>query len=184
LTPKRKELIKITGIDSKTLKDVPSPCNCCLYWQTSGPFQNKKSKKERMKRKLEWFSDVIRKFGNCGRIAYLNATPIGFAQYAPAKYFPRVKDYDAGPPSEDAVFLACLYITDKKSRRKGFGTAMLEDLIAELKERGIGAVETFAGRDSQNNPSGPIQLYSKHGFKIEGQKDNFPLVRLELRNLY
>ncbi len=170
----------MTRVGSETLRDIPNPCNGCLYWQTSSPSQNEKSKKERRKRKLEWLDGVMREFGSCCRIGYLDRTPIGFTHFAPAKYFPRVEDYDAGPPSEDCVFLACLYITDQKSRGKGLGTAMLKDLIAELRERGIGAVETFARRDSQNNPSGPIQLYLKHGFQVKTHNENFPLVRLEL----
>jgi hypothetical protein len=56
-------------------------------------------------------------------------------QYAPAKFFPRVKDYASGPPSEDAIFIACLYVTNKEACGKGLGTAMLKDLITEFKER-------------------------------------------------
>jgi len=131
-------------------------------------------------KKLEWFNKATREFGNCGFIAYFNGVPIGFIQYAPTKFFPRVEDYASGPPSEDAVFLACLYISNKKARGKGLGTAMLENLVAELRKRGFKAVETFARKDSESNPSGPLGLYLKHNFKIKNNKDNFPLVRLEL----
>jgi len=106
-------------------------------------------------------------------------TTIGFIQYAPAKFFPRVKEYAAGPPSEDAVFIACLYITNKEARRKGLGTSILENLIVELKERGFKAVETFARKSSEDNPSGPLRFYLKHNFRIKNDKDDFPLVRLE-----
>ena len=57
---------------------------------------------------------------------------------------------------------------------------MLENLIAELRGRGFKAVETFARKSSQNNPSGPLELYLKHGFKIKTDRNDFPLVRLEL----
>ncbi len=57
---------------------------------------------------------------------------------------------------------------------------MLENLIVELKDRGFKAVETFARKSSENNPSGPLKLYLKYNFKIKKDKDDFPLVRLEL----
>jgi GNAT superfamily N-acetyltransferase len=110
----------------------------------------------------------------------LDDVPIGFVQYAQPKFFPRVKEYAAGPPTEDAVFLACLYVTDKDNRGKGVGTAMLENLITELKKTKVRAVETFARKSSADNPSGPLEFYLKHNFTIRNDKDDFPLVRLEL----
>lgn len=173
-------MLTIEKVNRDNFKDVPGPCRYCLYWQTIGPFDEKTLKPEMEQRKREWFNKVIREFGNCGFVAYLSGFPIGFIQYAPAKFFPRVGEYTSGPPSEDSVFLACLYIANKKEHGKGLGTAMLENLIAELRGRGFKAVETFARKSSQNNPSGPLELYLKHGFKIKTDRNDFPLVRLEL----
>jgi len=175
-----KDLLKIEKVHEDNFKNIPSPCGYCLYWQTNGPFDEKTLKPEMELRKREWFNKVIREFGNCGFVAYLSSVPIGFIQYSPAKFFPRVKEYASGLPSEDSVFLACFYIADKKERGKGLGTVMLENLIVELRGRGFKAVETFARKSSQNNPSGPLELYLKHGFKIENDINDFPLVRLEL----
>lgn len=130
--------------------------------------------------KREWLTKVNREFGDCSFVAYLKGVPIGFIQYAPAEFFPRINDYDSGPPSEDSIFLACLYIPNKEKRGKGLGTALLNHLVAKLKEREIEAVETFARKDSENNPSGPLKLYLKHHFKVKRDKDDFPLIRLEL----
>ena len=173
-------MLKIEKSAKHIFKDIPTPCKYCLYWQTSGPFDEKMLKPEIEHKKQEWLKKVIGEFGDCGFIAYFSGVPIGFIQYAPAKFFPRIKEYASGPPSEDAVFLACLYIANKEARRKGIGTAMLKGLLAELGKTKFEAVETFAGKKSENNPSGPLELYLKHGFKIKNDKDDFPLVRLEL----
>jgi len=175
-----KALLKIEKVDKHNFKDIPSPCKYCLYWQTSVPFDEKMLKPEMECKKREWFSKVIREFGNCGFIAYSSGVPIGFIQYASTEFFPRIEEYASGPPSEDAVFLACLYIANREERGKGLGTAMLKELLAELRKRKFKAVETFAGKKSENNPSGPLELYLKHGFKIKNDKDDFPLVRFEL----
>jgi len=173
-------LLKIEKIAKHNFKDIPSPCKYCLYWQTNVPFDEKMLKPEMESEKREWFSKVIREFGNCGFIAYFSGVPIGFIQYAPAKFFPRIKEYASGPPSEDAVFLACFYIPNKEARGKGLGTAMLKELLAELGKIKFEAVETFAGKKSENNPSGPLRLYLKHNFKIKKDNNDFPLVRSEL----
>lgn len=137
-------------------------------------------KPEMEREKREWFKKVIREFGNCGFIAYFSGVPVGFIQHAPAKFFPRIKEYTSGPPSEDAVFLACLYIAKKEARRKGLGTTMLKELLGEPRRKKFKAVETFAGKKSESNPSGPLRLYLKHNFKIKKDNNDFPLVRSEL----
>jgi L-amino acid N-acyltransferase YncA len=74
----------------------------------------------------------------------------------------------------------CLYITNKEAHGKGLEALILENLVAELRKRKFKAVETFARKNSENNPSGPLELYLKHNFKIKNDKDDFPLVRFEL----
>lgn len=157
------------------LSRVMEPCRLCLYWQTSGELRLETPKNELEKAKLRWLKDLKKNFGNCAKIACVNGAPVGFMQYAPARYFPRVNDYVSGPTGGDAIFIACLYIASKDHQRKGYGTSMLRNLLEELRERGFKAVETFARVDSENNPSGPLAFYLKNGFKVVRQKDDFPL---------
>jgi GNAT superfamily N-acetyltransferase len=173
-------LFKIENVNRNNFQSIPNPCRYCLYWQTSGEFGEENLKPEMEEKKREWFGKVEKEFEGCIKIAYSNGVPIGFIQNAPAKFFPHVKEYAAGPPSEDAAFIACLYVAKKEERGKGLGRAMLEDLIAELKKRGFKAVETFARKSSEDNPSGPLRLYLKRNFKIKNDTDDFPLLRLEL----
>jgi GNAT superfamily N-acetyltransferase len=173
-------MFQIKPANKDNFKDIPSPCRHCLYWQTSGDHGKEMLKPENEKQKREWLGKVKKGFGNCIGIAYQDGVPIGFVQYAPAKFFPRVKEYISGQPGEEAVVLACLYITDEEARGKGFGTRMLKDLVVELRKRGAKAIETYARRSSENNPSGPLRFYLKKGFKFENEKDDFPLARLEL----
>jgi GNAT superfamily N-acetyltransferase len=172
-------LFKIESVNENNFEDIPSPCKYCIYWQTTEPFDEKMLKPKIEQKKREWLDKVVKEFGSSMKIAYLDDAPIGFMLYAPAKFFPRVKEYAAGPPSKDAVFIACLYIANKEARGKELGTRMLQNLIVELKKRGIKAVETFARKSSENNPSGPLRFYLKHNFKIKNDRNDFPLVRLE-----
>ncbi len=172
-------MFKIEKVNRDHFEDIPTPCKFCLYWQTTDDFGEEMLKPEMAQGKQKWFNKVTEEFGNCIKIGFLDGNPIGFVQYAPAKFFPRVKEYPSGPPSEDAVFISCLYIINKGERDKGFGKAMLDDLIAESKERRSKAFETFARKGSADNPSGPLKLYLNRNFRIKAEKDDFPLIRLE-----
>ncbi len=172
--------LRIENVTGKNFGEIPNPCRYCLYWQTEGEYCETMLKPETEHKKKEWLNMVVKAFGNCIKLAYANDAVIGFIQYAPAKLFPRTREYASGTPSDKAVFIACLYIVKKEERGKGFGTAMLKNLLAELRERDCLTVETFARKSSGDNPSGPVRLYLANGFKIKNEKDDFPLLCLKL----
>jgi ribosomal protein S18 acetylase RimI-like enzyme len=171
---------QMRNVTEGNFKDIPSPCRYCLYWQTNGEHDERNLKPENDEQKREWFVRTKEKFGECLSIAYLDNVPIGFAQYAPAGFFPRVKEYSSAQPSQDAVFIACLYIASEDARGKELGRMMLQDLQTKLKKKGVKSVETFARRSSANNPSGPLSFYLRAGFKTKDENQDFPLTRLEL----
>ncbi|MDH7564717.1 MAG: hypothetical protein QHH24_07600 [Candidatus Bathyarchaeota archaeon] len=50
--------------------------------------------------------------------------------------------------------------------------------MREVGRRGFKALETFARKSSAENPSGPLSLYLKYGFRVVVEEDDFPLVRM------
>ncbi|MCX8189346.1 MAG: GNAT family N-acetyltransferase [Nitrososphaeria archaeon] len=180
--------IKIVDLTVENLEEVPEveyipySCKYCLYWES--PEEHAKlpfnAKKERFYRKLEWLNVVSKSFGNCGKLAYLNNKMVGYAEYAPSNFLPNSKAYSSGLPDEDAILIACLYIFRKEARGAGLGQILLESIISDLKNRNFKAIETFARKGYVENPSGPMELYIKNGFKIHKDDPEFPLMRLEL----
>ena len=151
-------------------------CRYCLYWESPKEFGTDLAKSSADWRRREPY----RRPGVGGKIAYLGARPVGYAHFGPGHVFSeRVAEYAAGPPSDDALFLACLTV-EESARGKGVGRALLEAVLAEAQRRGVKAVETYARRGSTNNPSGPLELYLRHGFHIRRGDAEFPLVRREL----
>ncbi|MEM2102802.1 MAG: GNAT family N-acetyltransferase [Candidatus Bathyarchaeia archaeon] len=174
-------MLRLVAVSRENFKDMPDECRRCFYWQTPSEFTGKDMTEEKEKKRLEWFMQIEKETGrSSGFIAYYDNKPVGFFQYALAKYFPNVKEYKSGPPSEDAAFLACLYIPSKENQKKGLGTLILKTVIAQIRQQGLKAVETFARKSSPENPSGPLTFYLKHEFKIKRDDEDFPLVRLEL----
>jgi len=167
--------------DLPTFRLFPFSCRYCVYWESTDDFDEKIGKEKAQQLKSDWFSEVSKEFGDCGVIAYLDDEPIGFAQFALPKFFARVQQYEAGPPSLDSVFLACLYIPNRELRGKGFGKSMLDFVLSNLQKRGYVAIETFARRGLESNPTGPLEFYLKQGFSVKRNSHEFPLVRKELR---
>jgi GNAT superfamily N-acetyltransferase len=151
-------------------------CRFCLYWEEPDKGRWPAGLDERAARKEEWFRRVTADVGACGKLAFLEGELAAYAQFAPPAYLPTAADYACGPPSEDALFVACLYVHGH--RREGIGSAVLEGIACEAQARAV-AVESFARKGSQDDPSGPLAFWRKHGFRVVREDDRFALVRKE-----
>ncbi len=140
----------------------------------------KETKGSLVARKLNWLQRTNELFGTCGKIAYLDGVAVGYAQYAPARFLPRAAGYQAGPPSDDAVLISCLFVPNSEFRRAGLGKRLLQSIIDDLTQRGVKAAETFARRGKPDNPSGPEEFYLANGFRVYRDDSEFPLLRLDL----
>jgi len=180
--------VKIVDLTEESLRDAPEwevhpfSCKYCLWWEFPEECieSAKEEKEEVIKKKLKWLRETSRLFGNCGKILYVDARCVGYAQYAPSKFLPHSSDYQAGPPSGDAVLISCLFIPQREFRGLGLGSQLLQGIISDLRGRGIKAVETFARKGKPENPSGPVGFYLKNGFRIYRDDEEFPLMRMEL----
>lgn len=147
-------------------------CRYCAYWETTGAYPRAEPRSTLEHRKRDWYRQE--RVG--GKIAYLANQAVGYAQYGPAAAFPRVAEYAAGPPSEDALFLGCLFVM-AGARGKGIGRALIEAVEAEAAQSSYPAIETFARRGSSNNPAGPLGFYLNRGYEVILGDAQFPLVR-------
>jgi ribosomal protein S18 acetylase RimI-like enzyme len=180
--------IDIEDIRKSNLKDIPGSCRGCVYWEFPNDFEKGKAdpqkKAELKSKKRKWFEKALEEFGSCGKIVYHEGKPIAYAQYSSPERLPHVNSYESKPVGkveEGVVFLSCLYVADEAMRDKGIGEQLLQNIIEDLRRKGFKAIETFACRDSTNNPSGPMAFYIKNGFHIKDKTNaDFPLMRLFL----
>lgn len=179
---------KIANLTEENLRDAPEwethpiSCKYCIYWEFPEECVDPttESKEDMFRKKADWVQRTRRLFGNCGKIAYVDSAGVGYAQYAPPDFLPNTARYPAGPPSPDAVFISCLFIPQARFRRLGLGSRLLEEILTELRQRGIYAVETFARKGKADNPSGPVEFYLRYGFMVFCDDAEFPLLRLVL----
>jgi len=176
----------IHDLTEENLNDVPSfsgppySCKYCLYWESPEDFK-KQSRLDReylLGKKSAWIKKVRQEFGDCGKIIYVNEKPAGYAQYALPAFLPYAQNYSVSP-DQDAVLIACLYIA-KQQRVSGLGSQLLRNIVDGLRKRSFKAVETFAGKNTANNTSGPVEFYINNGFSLNKDAEEFALMRLEL----
>jgi GNAT superfamily N-acetyltransferase len=181
----------IKDIAEANLPDTPESCKRCVYWEFPEEFDKAKEERTESEKRLgleqkkrEWFLRTMREFGTCSKIVYCDDKPVAYAQFAPSERLPNTGHHESHPVSkleEGVVFLSCLYVTDEELRRKGIGEALLRSIIDDFRRRGFNAVETFARRGNSDNPSGPLEFYTRKGFTMKDETNpEFPLVRLFL----
>ena len=116
---------------------------------------------------------------------------LGSMQYGPSALFPRAADLPAGPPSDDAVLVTCAYLVDRTS------PWVLQSLflaaIGEAKDKGAGALETFAYRYPEGESAYerfqvhktvfPSDFLADFGFRTMRSSGRVELARLELGGL-
>lgn len=176
---------RIRALTPERVDDLPDGCGRCAFWESpepAGPGCGSPASREAVR---EWVSGVLSDWGECGRIAYVDGEAIGFAKYAPPRYFPQVLVMPAGPPSEDAVLLACLHV-QPDARHAGVGKVLVQAVLRDLVSRGEKVVEAYAAVDVIDRKASPmmtVEFLLRQGFSVVRPHPRYPLLRLELRTL-
>jgi hypothetical protein len=127
---------RLQPVTAASVRDAPPPCVDCVFWQTRA---GRSTDKDR------WTERIEADWGAWGTL-YLAEDDrlLGFIQFGPAEHFPRAQDLPAGPPSPDAVLIACAYLVDLSS--PWVVQSLFLSVIGEARDRGVKAIETFGYR--------------------------------------
>ena len=166
-----------------TLQEAPIVCHSCVWWQ---------SKTGRRTNKGRWIDKVEDDFGAWGSLYYDDdGRVIGSMQFGPAELFPRAYELPAGPPSDDAMLIACAYLADRTS--PWILQSLFLAAIGEAKDRGAKALETFGYRYAEgetlyerfqvHKTIFPRDFLSDFGFQTVRASGPVELVRLDLGGL-
>jgi GNAT superfamily N-acetyltransferase len=197
------ERVEIALLTPESLADVVIPCRQCLYWESPSRFRAEASEREQVEAMLlkqRWLDRHARWSAAAdlpaarlesgaeheagGLIAKLGGESSGHLSYVLGRLgvdlLPRLREYAvASQVGADALFITCLYVSPDK-RGKGISAALLGKAGGIAESMGLAALETIARRGSADNPSGPLELYLKHGFAVKAEDPEFPLVRKSL----
>jgi hypothetical protein len=174
---------RLAGLTGATLQTAPTVCHRCVWWQ---------SRSGRTVDKDRWIAKTEDDWGAWGTVYYDDdGRVLGSMQYGPAELFPRAAELPAGPPSADAVLVTCAYLVAESS--PWVMQSLFLAAIGDSKDRGAGALETFAYRypEGESNYERfhvhktifPRDFLSDFGFSTVRALGRVELVRLELGGL-
>ncbi len=174
---------RMEPLTSDLVEDLPSACVGCAFWESRERLPRHCGAKCDVELSRGWIDYVQAQWGDCGRAAIEDGVVLGFVKYAPPGYLPQAEYFPASPPSDDAVFLACMHLVDE-ARHLGLGKLLLHAALRDLYLRGERAVEAYGfSGPSADLPVISAEFLSDSGFVVERSHPEFPLMRLKLKSL-
>lgn len=174
---------RVVPLTLDNLQDLPRRCRTCVFWELD-PVSGEAALKAGTAalEKESWISAVLLDWGSCGRVAYVDDSPVGFVLYAPPAYVPRSTAFPTSPVSPDAVQLMTSFILPRY-QGQGLGRVMVQTVAKDLLRRGFKAIEAF-GDARWKEPACllPADHLLAVGFKTVRQHPVHPRLRLELRS--
>ena len=174
---------RLAGLTGATLETAPAVCQTCVWWQ---------SRLGRTASKERWMERAEDDWGTWGALYRDDdGRLLGSIQYGPSSLFPRAAELPAGPPSDDAVLVTCVYLVSKST--PWVEQSLFLAAIGEARDRGARALETFAYRYPEGESTYerfvvhktvfPRDFLADFGFRTVRVQGRVELVRLELGGL-
>jgi hypothetical protein len=174
---------RIAGLTGATLPTAPTVCHECIWWQ---------SRAGRTADKKRWIRAMEDEWGSWGTVYYDDdGRLLGSMQYGPSGLFPRATELPAGPASDDAMLVTCVYLTD--ASKPWVMQSLFLTAIGEARERGAHALEAFAYRYPEGESAFerfqlhktifPSDFLADFGFRTVRMHGRVELSRLELGGL-
>ncbi|MFI4944154.1 MAG: hypothetical protein ACHP85_12865 [Burkholderiales bacterium] len=174
---------RVFGLTGATLVRAPAVCQTCVWWQ---------SREGRTADKQRWTERAQEDWGAWGAIYRDDdGRVLGSIQYGPAQLFPRAAELPAGPPSDDAILVTCLYLVS--SAALWVEQSLFLAAIGEARDKGAKALEAFSYRYPEGESAYerflvhrtvfPRDFLADFGFQPVRHQGRVELSRLELGGL-
>jgi GNAT superfamily N-acetyltransferase len=192
---------RLVNVTRDNLRDLSPRCRSCVFWELDPVAGERACEAGGTDLEKEaWVSDTLLEWGSCGRIAYVDSAPAGFALFAPPAYVPRSVAFPTSPVSADAVLLMTARVYPDFAGA-GLGRMLVQAVVRDVAHRGLKAVEAFGrhggtddaadGTDGTDDDRGrrgrhscvlPADYLLAVGFKTVRPHPKFPRLRLDLKS--
>ncbi|HXH87139.1 MAG TPA: hypothetical protein VNI55_00835 [Gaiellaceae bacterium] len=174
---------RVQGLTGATIEHAPTVCHECIFWQ---------SRRGRSVHKDRWIERIEGDWGAWGALYHDDdGRLLGSIQYGPSNHFPRAAELPAGPPSDDAALVTCVYLVSSAS--PWVEQSLFLAAIGEARDKGAKALEAFAFRYPEGESTYerflvhrtvfPRDFLADFGFHTVRSEGRVELVRLEFGGL-
>lgn len=175
---------RVARLTLDNLSDLAGSCASCVFWQLD-PVSRGRAAGHECDELSAWLSEVLREWGSCGRILYVDDEPAGHVIYAPAVHVPGAEQLPTAPVSPDAVLLVEVRVNPSYAGG-GLGRVLVQSMAKDLIKRGgIRAVEAFGhtGGTARQSCVLPADFLLGVGFRTHRAHDRYPRMRMDLRSV-
>jgi GNAT superfamily N-acetyltransferase len=177
---------RVARLTLDNLQDLSGSCASCVFWQLD-PVSRGRAAGHECDELSAWLSEVLREWGSCGRVLYVDDQPAGHVIYAPAVHVPGADQLPTAPVSPDAVLLVAARV-DPAYAGGGLGRLLVQSMAKDLIKRGgIRAVEAFGQTDDQTGARQscvlPADFLLGVGFRTHRAHARYPRMRMDLRSV-
>jgi ribosomal protein S18 acetylase RimI-like enzyme len=177
LASQRREIL---DLDRSLVAALPGDCSTCCFWETTGAGSPGTCPAGQSKE--EWASRVLAEGFSPGKLIVSDNVSLGYVQFAPAGTVPRLTSLLYPLPSNDSIYITCVYVLPEL-RGRGLGKLLLESVSRALNRSGARALETHGLPRVRRAPPGPADFFAAYGFRVLRAHTETPLMRLDLRSL-
>jgi len=117
-----KQGVRIEALNESNLEDFIYVCS--FKWLNDPIHQ------QGMALKRQWLQQMLKKYGSCGKTAYLNGKPV-----AQILFYPEEADVTKISRRRNVLFVECVYNPTPEAQKLGIATGLLHSLVEDAKQR-------------------------------------------------
>lgn len=177
---------RLRSLEPHHLSGLDSFCSGCMFWESASQLPRVCGSACDAEEWAAWWRRVADEWGAPGRAALEDEEVLGFAKYAPSRYFPQARTFPAPPTDPDTVLLACLHV-EHDARHHGLGKVLMQAALKDLASRGVRRVEAIGVSERrepiEEQPVLTVEFLLREGFSVARPHHEYPLMRIDLRSL-
>lgn len=154
-------------------------CYCTAWWvPTWEEFSDRSADENRASR-----DELLERGEYDGYLLYLETTPVGWCQAGPRDRLEKLVRQFGLEPDDETWAITCFLIAPEH-RRTGLSRYLLDEVLKDLRERGVRRVEAFPKHGEESDPlelwNGAEAIFMEAGFSVTRHHPLRPVLSLEL----